>query len=77
MDAEAIVINIIVEEFNLRRDEIELQNNFYDDLGLDSLDVMCVIMKIEENFNITIPDEEIEEIDTIQDIIDYLHEQSN
>jgi acyl carrier protein len=57
----------------LDRKEITPEKSFIDDLGLDSLDVMTLAMAIEEDFDIEVPDDDVEGIRTVQDVFDYLH----
>lgn len=67
------VKQIIVQELGLEEDDLVPEKSFIEDLGLDSLDVMTLAMAIEEEFDIEVPDDDVEEIKTIQNIIDYLH----
>lgn len=53
-------------------DDIASDAHFVDDLGADSLDTVELVMKFEEEFDIEIPDEEAEKIQTVQDAIDYI-----
>ena len=55
-----------------RRDDVQPASHLYDDLGLDSLDVVEVIMAFEDEFEIEIEEEDAEKCRTVQDIIDYL-----
>lgn len=64
---------IIVQELGLEEDDLVPEKSFIEDLGLDSLDVMTLAMAIEEEFDIEVPDDDVEEIKTIQNVIDYLH----
>ena len=66
------VVEIIIRELGLEKDEIAPEKNFIDDLGLDSLDVMTLAMAIEEEFDIEVPDDDVEGIKTIQNVFDYL-----
>ena len=66
------VKNLIVEELAVDPDEVTLEASFIDDLGADSLDVVELVMALEEEFNLEIPDEDAEKIETVQDAIDYL-----
>lgn len=70
---EERVIAIIEREMGLDRKEITPEKSFIDDLGLDSLDVMTLAMAIEEDFDIEVPDDDVEGIKTVQDVFDYLH----
>ncbi len=63
---------IIVQELGLEEDDLAPEKSFIEDLGLDSLDVMTLAMAIEEEFDIEVPDDDVEEIKTIQNVIDYL-----
>ena len=65
---------IIAEILNVDPDEITMETTFVDDLGADSLDVFQIIMGIEEEFDIEIPDDKAAEIKTVQDIVDYIKE---
>jgi len=73
MKIEDRVVAIIIRELGLEKETISPEKSFIDDLGLDSLDVMTLAMAIEEDFDIEVPDDEIEGIKTIQDVFDYLH----
>ncbi|MFW5789680.1 MAG: acyl carrier protein [Bacillota bacterium] len=66
------VKNLIVEELAVDPDEVTVEASFIDDLGADSLDVVELVMALEEEFDIEIPDEDAEKIETVQDAIDYL-----
>ena len=73
MDIEKKVIAIVVRELGLEESEIAPEKDFIDDLGLDSLDVMTLAMAMEEEFDIEIPDDDVEGIRTVQDVFNYLH----
>ena len=73
MDIESKVISIIVRELGLDESEITPEKDFIEDLGLDSLDVMTLAMAMEEEFDIEVPDDDVEGIKTVQDVFDYLH----
>ena len=63
---------IVAEVLNVDENEITMDSTFVDDLGADSLDIFQIIMGIEEEFDIEIPDEEAEKITTVQSAIDYV-----
>lgn len=63
---------IIGEVLNIGTDEITMETTFVDDLGADSLDVFQIIMGIEEEFDIEIPNEEAENIVTVADAVDQI-----
>ena len=62
--------NIIVEVLNVDENEITMDTTFIDDLGADSLDVFQIIMGLEEEFDIEIPNEEAEKIVTVADAVE-------
>ncbi len=64
--------DIIVENLDVDADEIKLETNLKDDLGADSLDAVEIVMAVEEEFDIEIPDEEAQKIVTVKDIVDYV-----
>ena len=66
------LIDVIVEQLSVERDKVVPEATFIDDLGADSLDRVELIMAIEENFGIEIPDEDAEGLNTVQDAIDYI-----
>ncbi|MHB1012415.1 MAG: acyl carrier protein [Desulfobacteria bacterium] len=72
MPVEQRVREIVAEQ--LERDVKEVTNtaSFIDDLGADSLDIVELVMKMEEEFGIEIPDEEAEKIKTVNDVIQYI-----
>ena len=63
---------VIVEQLGVDESEITLESSFVDDLGADSLDVVELIMALEEEFNVEIPDEDAEKIVTVGDALDYI-----
>ena len=65
------VKNVIVDQLSVDADEVTLEASFVDDLGADSLDVVELIMGLETEFDIEIPDEDAEKITTVQNAIDY------
>ncbi|HHU56328.1 MAG TPA: acyl carrier protein [Acholeplasmataceae bacterium] len=66
------VANIIANELNVDEKKITLETDLQNDLGADSLDAVELIMAIEEEFNITIPDEKAQNIRTVKDIVSLL-----
>jgi acyl carrier protein len=71
-DIEEKVVKIICEQLDVTEDEVTPEASFVDDLGADSLDQVELIMAMEEEFDISISDEEAEKIATVQDAIDYI-----
>ncbi|AOM40468.1 MULTISPECIES: acyl carrier protein [Enterobacterales] len=66
------VKKIIVEQLGVKEEEVVNTASFVDDLGADSLDTVELVMALEEEFDIEIPDEEAEKITTVQAAIDYV-----
>ena len=64
--------DIIVEVLNVDENEVTMESTFIDDLGADSLDVFQIIMGIEEEFDIEIPNEEAEKIVTVGDAVEQI-----
>ena len=70
---EAKVKNIIAEQLGVGEDEIKPESSFIEDLGADSLDIVELVMAMEEEFEVEIPDEEAENIKTVGDAINYIN----
>jgi acyl carrier protein len=66
------VKKIVVEQLGVKEDEVTDEASFVDDLGADSLDTVELVMALEEEFKTEIPDEEAEEITTVQQAIEYI-----
>ncbi len=67
---------ILAEQFDVEEDSITLETDMQDDLGADSLDVVDLLMSIEDEFEIEIPDEEIENIRTVGELVNYIESNS-
>ena len=63
---------IICEQLDVPEEDVVPEASFVDDLGADSLDQVELIMAMEEEFDVSIPDEDAEKIGTVQDAIDYV-----
>lgn len=72
MDIEAKVKEIIVQQLGVDAEKVTLEASFVDDLGADSLDTVELVMALEEEFGIEIPDEAAEKIATVKDAVEYL-----
>jgi acyl carrier protein len=70
---EAKVKSIIADQLGVGEDEIKLDSSFIEDLGADSLDIVELVMAMEEEFEIEIPDEEAENIKSVGDAINYIN----
>ena len=68
---------IIVDQLGVSDADVSATAHFVDDLGADSLDTVELVMKFEEDFDIEIPDEDAEKIQTVQDAIDYINAHQN
>ena len=66
------VSELIVEQLGVTQEEIKPEASFIDDLGADSLDIVELVMAMEEEFDVEIPDEDAEKIQTIGSAIAYL-----
>ena len=77
METEEIfekVKTVIVEQLGIDEASVRMDSSFLDDLGADSLDIVEFIMALEEEFGIEIPDEDVEKIVTVKDVVEYISE---
>jgi acyl carrier protein len=74
MNLEEKVRKIIADTLSKSESEIKAESSLTEDLGADSLEIVELAMAMEEEFSIEIPDEDIEKIATVKDIIDYINE---
>ena len=74
MAVEEKIKGIIAEQLGVKPEEVTPQASFIDDLGADSLDTVELIMALEEEFNVEIPDEDAEKMNTVGDAIKYIEE---
>ena len=74
MSVEERVIEIVSEQMGVSKDQVTKETSFVNDLGADSLDTVELVMEFEEEFDITIPDEEAEKIQTVGQAIDYIEQ---
>lgn len=72
MSLENRVTEIIIEQLGVSKEEIVPEASFIDDLGADSLDIVELVMAMEEEFDLEIPDEDAEKIQSIGDAIGYV-----
>jgi acyl carrier protein len=73
---ESKVKDIIVEQLGVNADQVAPEAKFIEDLGADSLDTVELIMALEEEFKIEVPDEEAEKLVSVGDVINYIEENS-
>jgi acyl carrier protein len=69
---EERVIEIVCENLGVNKEQVTRQTSFIEDVGADSLDIVELVMELEEEFEITIPDEQAEKIKTVGEAIDYI-----
>lgn len=74
MSIESKVKTIIAEQLGISEDQIKTDSAFIEDLGADSLDIVELVMAMEEEFEVEIPDEEAENIKTVQNAINYIND---
>ncbi len=70
------VKDIIAEQLGVKKEEIKPESSFVDDLGADSLDTVEIVMALEEEFGIEIPDEDAEKMATVGEAIKYIDEKA-
>ena len=66
--------SIVADQLGVDEDQVTEDASFIDDLGADSLDIVEFIMALEEEFGIEIPDEDVEKIVTVKDVVEYISE---
>jgi acyl carrier protein len=66
------LFTLIADELSVDKEQITLESNLQDDLGADSLDAIQLIMSIENEFDITIPESEIDKLKTVADVMKYI-----
>ena len=76
-DVKSKVVSIIVDKLGVEEGEVTNEASFTNDLGADSLDTVELIMEFEKEFNIAIPDDQAENIQTVGDAITYIDENAN
>ena len=77
MSIEDKVKKMIAEKLSVDLEEIVPEASFVDDLGADSLDIVTLLMELEDEFESEIPDEDAELLVTVQDVVDYIKDNSN
>jgi acyl carrier protein len=73
-DVRSKVVSIIVDKLGVEESEVVNEASFTNDLGADSLDTVELIMEFEKEFNLSIPDDEAEKIETVGDAIKYIED---
>lgn len=77
MEIQSKVISIVSEAANVEAGNIKAETSFVEDLNLDSLDMVEMMMKMEEEFGIEIPEDKTEDLKTINDVTNYLKANAN
>ena len=72
MSVEQRVIEIVCEHLAVQKDQVSRKTAFIEDIGADSLDIVELVMELEEEFDIQIPDDQAEKIKTVGEAIDYI-----
>lgn len=72
MSIQTQVTKIIEEQLGVDPDRVKPEASFIDDLGADSLDIVELVMAMEEEFDLEIPDEDAEKLRTVQDVLSYI-----
>ncbi len=75
-DIKEKVIDIVSEQMGIERSQITAESSFVNDLGADSLDTVELVMEFEDAFNIQVPDEDAEKIQTVGEAVKYIKEQT-
>ena len=68
---------ILCEQLDLEEDQVTMESSIVDDLGADSLDIVDLVMSIEDEFDLEFPDEAVENVKTVGDVVKYLEEHVN
>jgi acyl carrier protein len=71
-DIEATVTEIICEQLDVKPEDVDMSKSFTDDLGADSLAIVELVLAFEEKFDVKIPDDEVDNIKTVGDAVNYI-----
>jgi acyl carrier protein len=71
-DILAGLADLINEETGISVDQVELGKSFTDDLDIDSISMMTIVVNAEEKFDVKIPDDEVKNLETVQDAVDFI-----
>lgn len=67
---------LVVDQLGVEEDEVTMEASMQDDLGADSLDLVDLVMSVEEEFGVKVADEDLENIKTVGDIVNYIEERA-
>ena len=70
------VRSIIVDQLDVDEEKVTMNANIQDDLGADSLDIVDLVMSFEDEFDLEIPDDQVEKIKTVGDVVKYIEEKT-
>ncbi len=70
------VKSIIIDQLDVEEEKVTMEANIQDDLGADSLDIVDLVMSFEEEFDLEIPDDQVESIKTVGDVVKYIEEKT-
>ena len=73
----ARLAEIVNEETGVETEEVQLEKSFTEDLDIDSISMMTIVVNAEEKFGVTIPDEEVKNLKTVGDAVDFIANASN
>jgi acyl carrier protein len=76
-DIQQKVVDLIVDQLGVDADSVTPEAHFIDDLGADSLDTVELVMAFEEEFDLEVPDEDAEKLETVSDVTNYLKKRLN
>ncbi|MFK7778541.1 MAG: acyl carrier protein [Gimesia sp.] len=77
MSIEEKVVGIVSEQLGHPKEEITQESKFIDDLKADSLDIVELVMEFEDEFDVTIPDDDYDKIKTVGDVVNYINEKAS
>ena len=66
--------HILCEQLDIEEDDVTMESNIAEDLGADSMDVVDLIMSIEDEFEVEVPDDKVESIKTVGDVVNYIEQ---
>ena len=74
---EELIIGKLIDQLDLKREDIKMDSSFVDDFEMDSLDMVEMLIELEKETGIKIPNEEVKEIKTVGDLVTYLEGKKN
>jgi len=72
MGTQEKVVKVVIDQLGVKEEEVKMEARFIEDLGADSLDTVELVMALEEEFGIEIPDEDAEKAKTVGDVVNYI-----